>query len=185
MQKVSLIHGERRCAVNVDAKLFNVPDPQLPADAPRAPAISLAVVWPGTNVQLGEFVGAAHLHLKACESHADADVQADLPCMIRNDGPDAIMVESMGGRYRGMKYPMLAGDERVFPLSVFDEAEVLSLSVIPTLNDMAPGPDAKCERVPCDMTDGIRPRCNLGGDRRPAESLQQIQQELEAQAHNS
>ncbi len=187
MQRISIQHGERRCAVNIDAKLYNPPDPQQTIEGfLREPPISLAVVWPGQLVHVGEFVGAAHLHVKACESHPDAEVASDVPCIIVNRGPDAVVIESLGGRYRGMLFPQLPGEERVFPLNVFDEAEVFEIRVMPVLEAGAPGdqldpPTAKCERVPCDMVDGVCPRCMENADFSEARDLRDIQAELDAQ----
>jgi hypothetical protein len=174
MQKLTIQHGERRCAVNIDMKLHNPPDPQQSIEGfIRERPLQLAVLWPGQSVDLVEFVGKVELELKACESHADAPVEADTPCIVVNNGPDSIEI-ACRGRYAGMTYPMECGEQRAFPLSVFDDAEVLEISIkAAPAGIVAPSSSQpRCANVPCDMVDGICPRCAIGQDQAARQLLE-------------
>ncbi len=163
MQHVSVKHGERRSAIFIDAKLYQVVDALAARIDRKDPPISLAVVRPTECVRLGPFTGIVHLDLVAAESTPDAECDRDTPCIVKNEGPDLVMIESLG-RHRGVKYTLDAGEEQDFPLSVFDKSEVFEISIVPKLQAAAEQP--ACVHVPCDRSpEGICPKCDAEGPR--------------------
>ncbi len=171
MNSLTVKHGERRCAGVLDVVIY----PPVPADGePQASPLKLAVLRGAQEIVCGPIEGRAVLSLAAVEPSADAEVTADIPCVVVNSGAALVVLESLGGRYAGVRYPIEPGEQILLALSVFDPAERFAVNFAAPIEPGAPV--APCDRRPCDRSpEGLCARCDIPRDPAAA-ALDQVPQ---------